>query len=638
MPIDFKYVPLSGALSGKSFEDQTEQAINELGIVLDESNATSGEALNTANNALRTANNALNTAETAYTDAHNAAVAAAQAQTTADAARNTADSAASQSAQAYDLAARAESNSGEALNMAQAAQTTAESASADATEALDTAAGARQTAVSALALAEMANGIFTVDETQRDADEAYDGAEKSYLTNVDPDSPNLNFPSALKGPLWFEVSVTDDGFAVIQTCRDENASLVFTRKGTVDDNDPENTLVTWTPWKSANVLKHQKPEDVVIDLDSIIENGRFLVLVGDTGAGNNQPLNAPAPGNAYLTVLDDSNMEYIRQNYELCDSDASFYRWGSISRDAETEELSFSWGGWITSSASLVQANTDEVKEIAEQAKGLFAVDDSIRDANESWHITEKSYLTNPGNRNFPPDLTSAIWFEVLLADNMRAVTQVCRSDSSNHIYTRTAEIDHSDPENPVAVFGTWNSIAAPQIIKSVTTQVNPEGQPEGTYLVIISEATEGEAVNYINLTEMLGAGYKSGNGAINISADYRISLQLDAANSAGLAISADGLQSALAGTATATVAGTAGSAIYAPDNDTTSRNRAATPASVTAQISAALANHPSYLVSATAPASMRTLWIKTPTYAPYVHNGTAWVALTAAYSEDAGI
>jgi hypothetical protein len=39
---------------------------------------------------------------------------------------------------------------------------------------------------------------------------------KSYLTNNDPDAPNLNFPPNLTPPLWFEVFVSDDGSAVTQ--------------------------------------------------------------------------------------------------------------------------------------------------------------------------------------------------------------------------------------------------------------------------------------------------------------------------------------------------------------------------------------------------------------------------------------
>ena len=255
MSIDFRYIPVSGALSGQSFEKQTEQALNELGVVLDESNATSGEALDAANNALRTANNALSAAENAQTDAQNATATANQAQGRADAAYDVAESAASRSTEAYDLAAQADSVAAGALSIAQSAQTVAEFATTTAAEAKQTADSSWEKASNARALAELAYGIFTVDATPRDANQAYQGTEKSYLTNSDPGSPNVNFPPAIKAPIWFEVAITDDQQTVLQTCRDDLSDLVYTRKGVVDDSDPENTIVTWSPWKSSNTLK-----------------------------------------------------------------------------------------------------------------------------------------------------------------------------------------------------------------------------------------------------------------------------------------------------------------------------------------------------------------------------------------------
>ncbi|EGJ51814.1 phage tail protein [Desulfocurvibacter africanus] len=45
----------------------------------------------------------------------------------------------------------------------------------------------------------------------------------------------------------------------------------------------------------------------------------------------------------------------------------------------------------------------------------------------------------------------------------------------------------------------------------------------------------------------------------------------------------------------------------------------------------------PVYILDTIAPSDVTRLWIKTPEYVPYVHNGNGWVALTAFYAEDAG-
>lgn len=72
MPVDFKYVPASGPLAGRAFEEQTERAFNELGAQIDIGNGIAQEALTTANAANVTASNALIEAQDATATAQTA--------------------------------------------------------------------------------------------------------------------------------------------------------------------------------------------------------------------------------------------------------------------------------------------------------------------------------------------------------------------------------------------------------------------------------------------------------------------------------------------------------------------------------------------------------------------------------------
>jgi hypothetical protein len=114
MPTNFQYVPTSGDLSGKSFEEQTEKAFNELGSQIDIIEDTAGNAVDIASSALSAATDAVNTANNAITAADIALSAANAAQATADnalssasAAQGTADNAQVTANNALDIASAA---------------------------------------------------------------------------------------------------------------------------------------------------------------------------------------------------------------------------------------------------------------------------------------------------------------------------------------------------------------------------------------------------------------------------------------------------------------------------------------------------------------------------------------------------
>lgn len=92
--VDFHYIKTgTGELSGPSFVEQTELAVNELGGLMEAVENTAGEALAAADKAQTAAENAQVTADTALSQAQTATGLADQAQQAADSAQATADEA-----------------------------------------------------------------------------------------------------------------------------------------------------------------------------------------------------------------------------------------------------------------------------------------------------------------------------------------------------------------------------------------------------------------------------------------------------------------------------------------------------------------------------------------------------------------
>jgi len=117
MPVKFKYVPTSGALSGKSFEAQTEAAFNELGAEIDQIREIAEEVKRIAQTAVDTANAAMTTVQTAVDAANMAQTAAANATSAANMASAKADNAAARAAEAGQ-SARVAINTAGAARMA----------------------------------------------------------------------------------------------------------------------------------------------------------------------------------------------------------------------------------------------------------------------------------------------------------------------------------------------------------------------------------------------------------------------------------------------------------------------------------------------------------------------------------------
>lgn len=239
----FKYVPLEGALSGLYFQQQTEDAINDIGNVAYATEKVADEALQvaqqaynialaaleTANNALAAAQTAQQTANTALNIANNALSVGTAAATAAAAAQNRAD-------EAYDLADAAQKAADAAQNTADAAQKAANSAANDATNALTKAEDAL-TKIEQLSVLNYYNNLTEATDVNTLVD-----IHRWYLQA----SNNPNAPETNSGFLNVDNDYNDS--VCKQLWVSETTGAIYNRFGQIVENSDPATVSSWSEW------------------------------------------------------------------------------------------------------------------------------------------------------------------------------------------------------------------------------------------------------------------------------------------------------------------------------------------------------------------------------------------------------
>ena len=239
----FKYVPLEGALSGLYFQQQTEDAINDIGNVAYATEKVADEALQvaqqaynialaaleTANNALAAAQTAQQTANTALNIANNALSVGTAAATAAAAAQNRAD-------EAYDLADAAQKAADAAQNTADAAQEAANNAANDATNAL-TKAEAALTKIEQLSVLNYYNNLTEATDVNTLVD-----VHLWYLqASNNPNAPETN-------PGFLNVDNDYNDSVCKQLWVSETTGAIYNRFGQIVENSDPATVSSWSEW------------------------------------------------------------------------------------------------------------------------------------------------------------------------------------------------------------------------------------------------------------------------------------------------------------------------------------------------------------------------------------------------------
>ena len=239
----FKYLPFEGALPGLYFQQQTEDAINDIGNVAYATEKVADEALQvaqqaynialaaleTANNALAAAQTAQQTANTALNIANNASSVGTAAATAAAAAQNRAD-------EAYDLADAAQKAADAAQNTADAAQEAANNAANNATNALTKAEDAL-TKIEQLSVLNYYNNLTEATDVNTLVD-----IHHWYLqASNNPNAPETN-------PGFLNVDNDHNDSVCKQLWVSETTGAIYNRFGQIVENSDPATVSSWSEW------------------------------------------------------------------------------------------------------------------------------------------------------------------------------------------------------------------------------------------------------------------------------------------------------------------------------------------------------------------------------------------------------
>lgn len=239
----FKYLPIEGALPGLYFQQQTEDAINDIGNVAYATEKVADEALQVAQQAYNIALAALETA-------NNALAAAQTAQQTADTALNIANNALSVGTSAATAAAAAQKRADEAYDLADAAQKAADAAQKAADAAQKAANAAANKATNALIKAE--DALTKIE--QLSVLNYYNNLTKATDVNTLVDihrwylqaSNNPNAPETNPGFLNVDNDYNDS--VCKQLWVSETTGAIYNRFGQIVENSDPATVSSWSEW------------------------------------------------------------------------------------------------------------------------------------------------------------------------------------------------------------------------------------------------------------------------------------------------------------------------------------------------------------------------------------------------------
>jgi hypothetical protein len=243
----FQYVPPAGPLPGWSMEQQTEDAINEIGNIAYSANEITREAREIAQQAY-------NAAQAAIEMATNAITAAQNAQQTADTALNTANTAVSKADNAQASADAAQKAADAAQKSANDAQTSADNAQSTANTAIENASQALSAANEAKASADQSNQRLDVLEPIVDTLRWYENVTDNidFNTRVELEraflqgTANTNGP--IPGPGWLDVDDDYNETYIRQKFIAQADGACYVRFGTIVPDSSPIEVSSWTGW------------------------------------------------------------------------------------------------------------------------------------------------------------------------------------------------------------------------------------------------------------------------------------------------------------------------------------------------------------------------------------------------------
>lgn len=276
----FQYVPPAGPLPGWSMEQQTEDAINEIGNIAYSSDEIAREAREIAQQAY-------NAAQAAIEMATNAITAAQNAQQTADTALNTANTAVSKADNAQASADAAQKAADAAQKSANDAQTSADNAQSTANTAIKNASQALSAANEAKASADQSNQRLDVLEPIVDTLRWYENVTDNidFNTRVELEraflqgTANTNGPVA--GPGWLDVDDDYNETYIRQKFIAQADGACYVRFGTIVPDSSPIEVSSWTGWVKYALASELTSAVKTINTSITSINGEITTIKGD---------------------------------------------------------------------------------------------------------------------------------------------------------------------------------------------------------------------------------------------------------------------------------------------------------------------------------------------------------------------
>ena len=276
----FQYVPPAGPLPGWSMEQQTEDAINEIGNIAYSSDEIAREAREIAQQAY-------NAAQAAIEMAINALTAAQNAQQTADTALNTANTAVTKADNAQASADAAQKAADAAQKAADAAQTSADNAQSTANTAIENASQALSAANEAKASADQSNQRLDVLEPIIDTLRWYENVTDNidFNTRVELEraflqgTANTNGPVA--GPGWLDVDDDYNETYIRQKFIAQADGACYVRFGTIVPDSSPIEVSSWTGWVKYSLASELTSAVETINTSITSINGEITTIKSD---------------------------------------------------------------------------------------------------------------------------------------------------------------------------------------------------------------------------------------------------------------------------------------------------------------------------------------------------------------------
>jgi hypothetical protein len=276
----FQYVPPAGPLPGWSMEQQTEDAINEIGNIAYSSDEIAREAREIAQQAY-------NAAQAAIEMATNALTAAQNAQQTADTALNTANTAVTKADNAQASADAAQKAAAAAQKSANDAQTSADNAQSTADTAIKNASQALLAASEAKASADQSNRRLDVLEPIVDTLRWYENVTDNidFNTRVELEraflqgTANTNGPVA--GPGWLDVDDDYNETYIRQKFIAQADGACYVRFGTIVPDSSPIEVSSWTGWVKYALASELTSAVKTINNSITSINGEIATIKGD---------------------------------------------------------------------------------------------------------------------------------------------------------------------------------------------------------------------------------------------------------------------------------------------------------------------------------------------------------------------